>query len=117
MTKKYSFKITGKKLTFIMNKILEKYTHNTTNESHIHNGQFSAYLSQESEYTIQIVDYEGMKDEYGFSYFNRIDIKNDDVFKKWYKLNTDYLNFGDWVSWRATKFRCIILEILDLIKK
>lgn len=114
MTKKYAFKITGKKLTFIMNKILEKYTHNTTNESHIHNGQFSAYLDEDSEYTIQIVDYEGMKDEYNFAYFNRIDIKNDDVFKKWYKWNTE--NLGEWVSWRVTKFRCIILEILDLIK-
>ena len=81
----------------------------------IYNAHYALIISTEEadNANAHTTEYQVMKDEYGFAYFNRIDIKNDEVFKKWYTYNTK--NFGEWISWRVTQYRSIILDILKII--
>lgn len=90
---------------------ITNYKYDTTNFSELYGGQYSAYLLQDDIYTIRIVDYGNQKCEYGFTYFSRIEIKNDKIFKKWYPWDTNHFGDSGWVSWIVTNKPNVIKQI------
>ena len=111
MTTTNELKIRGETL---QNEI-SNYRYDTTNFSDLYGGSYSAYLLQEEIYTIRIVDYGDQKCEYGFHYFSRIEIKKNDIFKKWHPWNSD--DFGEWVSWIVTNKPIVIKKIFKNLFK